>query len=370
MSENEAVPEGPVAEILSELRAANSAHGEAKAFVHVAGYAFKLGFDKLKWLLKDQRWRQCGFDTIEAFAENIQFGPSMKAAAAERKELAALFKEADEARPLSNRKIAIALNVSHTRVNKDFGNKFPPYEKNLNENKVGKDIGGNLFPPTLPSGEQAGKLVAAREGRKARDAAADLPFKATTGQRLMAVARDQRLANAAQCAAFPPHWATLYELTKLDDESFQSLLAAGVIRPDMERKDVAGFVKKKLRAQREQALGAAIRALPEKRYGVILADPEWLAWKAMRQRCNNPNDRAFKNYGARGIAVCKRWDSFESFFSDLGPKPDPILVLDRIDNDGNYEPGNCRWTTPKISTHNRRSIKRNDSGVTARQEQV
>jgi N6-adenosine-specific RNA methylase IME4 len=105
--------------------------------------------------------------------------------------------------------------------------------------------------------------------------AADLPFKARTGQRLMAVARDQRLANAAHCAAFPPHWATLYELTKLDDESFQSLLAAGVIRPDMERKDVAGFVKKKLRAQREQALGAAIRALPEKRYGVILADPEW-----------------------------------------------------------------------------------------------
>lgn len=82
---------------------------------------------------------------------------------------------------------------------------------------------------------------------------------------------------------------------------------------------------------------------------------EYRAWTAMKQRCYNENVKAFKNYGARGIRVCDRWlDSFEAFLEDMGKKPSPKLELDRIDNNGNYEPANCRWTTRSENLKNTR----------------
>ena len=81
--------------------------------------------------------------------------------------------------------------------------------------------------------------------------------------------------------------------------------------------------------------------------------PEYRVWSAMIQRCTNPNVPKFKNYGARGIRVCERWLSVECFLADMGRRPSDSHSLDRIDNDGDYMPGNCRWATDGQQRRNR-----------------
>lgn len=83
-------------------------------------------------------------------------------------------------------------------------------------------------------------------------------------------------------------------------------------------------------------------------------DPAYYAWVQMRQRCNNPRSLKFPLYGGRGVKVCSRWDDFVTFRADVGERPSPTHTLDRIDNDGDYEPGNVRWATPAEQGQNRR----------------
>lgn len=87
---------------------------------------------------------------------------------------------------------------------------------------------------------------------------------------------------------------------------------------------------------------------------------EYRTYLAMHQRCENPNASGFQHYGGRGIVVCQRWsgfDGFKNFIADMGFRPSREHSLDRIDVDGNYEPGNVRWATVKVQANNRRNSK-------------
>ena len=85
----------------------------------------------------------------------------------------------------------------------------------------------------------------------------------------------------------------------------------------------------------------------------LTGSPVYHTWGNLLNRCGNPNNNAYAYYGGRGITVCDRWRDFSNFYADMGPKPSPAHSLGRIDNDGDYEPSNCRWATQSEQTRNR-----------------
>jgi hypothetical protein len=91
-----------------------------------------------------------------------------------------------------------------------------------------------------------------------------------------------------------------------------------------------------------------------RKHGLSQSGGVYQSWQSMRQRCENPNNHNYPRYGGRGIRVCERWMKFQNFLIDMGERPTPKHSIERKDNNGNYEPGNCVWATPAQQSRNRR----------------
>jgi N6-adenosine-specific RNA methylase IME4 len=180
---------------------------------------------------------------------------------------------------------------------------------------------------------------------------ASLPFATNTAYRLMAISRDPKILRSMQI--LPPHWRTLYELTKLSDDQFKDAADAGTINPEMARGDISTLVKQSKRAEKEHKLGGVQLVLPERKYGVILADPPWRFQPYSRE---TGMDRAADNhYPTLDVADIAEW-KIESIAADecvlflWATAPMLPQALYALDYWGFIYKSHCIWTKDRVGT--------------------
>ncbi len=118
-------------------------------------------------------------------------------------------------------------------------------------------------------------------------------------------------------------------------------------------------VGSELRSGHKRSCGCLLRDVAgqhSRTHGKSRSDT-YTSWVGMIQRCTNPSREKYPSYGGRGIRVCDRWLSFETFLADMGPRPSRNVSIDRVDVDGDYEPANCRWATRSEQARNTRAAK-------------
>lgn len=125
------------------------------------------------------------------------------------------------------------------------------------------------------------------------------------------------------------------------------------IQKSINRDNLVGGRTKSCGCIRSETSAAHCKSMTK--HGESRGCSEYYSWRGMRRRCLNRTDKAFKYYGGRGIKICERWaSSYEAFIQDMGRKPSPRHSIERKNNDGNYEPGNCVWALPIDQNNNRR----------------
>jgi hypothetical protein len=162
------------------------------------------------------------------------------------------------------------------------------------------------------------------------------------------------------------HVAGVFKGLDLSGQRFGKLVATTPL--DVRRRSLAwlcvcdcGATKevrsKNLTSGRVRSCGCLIKTRKKREmrhgHGSGYGSPTYLTWRSIFKRCTNPKDVGYPRYGGRGIKVCERWKVFENFLADMGERPAGCSI-DRIDSDGNYEPGNCRWATAREQNLNKR----------------